>query len=314
MKNNSAAVSEFKRLAGVGVQYTEWTRSSTIEREDEAARTELSENRASGKQAVAKPVMSLQGAKIRRMARIFEEDRMQGTHLPSFDWPAVRHLMEAAHSERKALSPDSEHPANVHWTARKASDDAHAASHSGDAKTAHASHSHAAEMHAKAAKHLGAAGHNALAKTHAAWAQHHQQHAAHAAHAMGKGAAGGSKSQQAAPTNPVKKASADDEHPATLSAQAKSREAMDLAKNTKVGHKQVANAHKDASHEHLQAALQHFHGGDQKKAVAHFDAAVHHMNKHGAHMAGSAAMAARSQRVAQGGGPRAAAGMGGVRR
>lgn len=308
MKSNSA-ISEFRRLSGIGPQFTEWKRAATIQQEETASA--LSEDRESGVHAIAtpEPLMTLERAKIRRMARIFEEDRMQGTHLPSFDWVSVRHLMEAA----KALSPDSEHPAHVHWAARKATDDAHAASNSGSARNAHSKHSHAADMHAKAAKHLGAAGHHDLAKTHAAWSQHHQQHAAHAAKALSGTQA--KAPSHAAPTDPVKKANTDPEdHPATMSAQAKSRHAMDLTKDNKIGHKQVAGAHKDASHEHLQAALHHFHGGHQKQALAHFNAAIHHMNKHGDHMAGSHALAARSQRMAAGGGARAAAGMGGVRR
>jgi hypothetical protein len=84
--------------------------------------------------------------------------------------------------------------------------------------------------------------------------------------------------------------------------------ATNVSQNPNVSSHGKAQAYKRASHEHLHAALSAFHSGDHEKALQHFNAAIHHMNKHSQHMGDVAAQGRQAARRAAPVGPRAARG------
>lgn len=325
MSNN--AVSEFKRLAGMDLDYGSWRRPDAASPMSEpVSQPRGKKNLSESFVQSTKSTVSISRAKIRRMASMLEEDRFGGTRL-QFDWEDVERLTTEAHQ-----SPEQQALAQHHWDARLASTQAHEVDKGGDPKASHNYHRHAAEKHRVAAKHLAASGDTRTARVHDQWAQHHDQHAAHHAAATGgvqhsaHAPAAAPAAARAASPNEKPKAAAShkslvapevvraqkgtddigdqsDKH--VKAAQQSARVAHHLAADKTTTNKELAAAHKEASHDHLHAALSLFHSGHHDKALQHFNAAIHHMNKHKDHKAGGMAKKAASLRAA---GPQATAG------
>jgi hypothetical protein len=154
---------DYKRLAGIGNHYDAWKRPSVL---DEGA---------------PEPVVSVQRARISRMANLFENEMMGGSlSMPSFDPQDIERLMEAA-----ITNPRAHAAAQHHARAMAAHKHAHMVSAGGDAKASHDAHAQAAELHRTAAKHSAASGNVRMAQSHDAFARHHDQHAAHHARHLG---------------------------------------------------------------------------------------------------------------------------------
>ena len=375
-------ISRMKRLAGIGPMIHEnWRRSSF---EAPEAPASLEESAPSKKRVSSSgPVVSINSARIKRMANMLEDERMGGSHHLQFDWVIVERLMqEAQHSgHHQAL-------AKHHWDARFASSRAHEADKAGDPHSSHAHHTQAAELHRRAAKHLAAAGDVRTARTHDQWAQHHDKHAAHqagrAAHAQAhqpnkhnlpthdqyapepqaKGGHHVSVEKDPFPSKKKKppvalpsshrRAPEPKKEPVVAPKHATShwrpgqdgpeptkpvRKKKDLPgyegvsketqghaagahQSSQVAHglaqagaasQHVAAGHKQASHDHLHAALSLFRGGHHDKAMTHFNAAIHHANKHGEHIRDVAAQGRQAERHAAPVGPRARVGRTGGR-
>lgn len=330
MKTQSA-VSDFKRLAGLGNEFGSWTASTAFAVTDSAEVGGL--NESAGNEGLG---FSRSRAKIRRLANMLSEDRLGGTHELQFDWERVERLMEAA-----AASPNLAHVGKAHWDARHATDAAHK-SDKGDSASAHKTHMNAVQLHNNAAHHLAKAGDHATANVHKQWAKHHERHAEkHAMKARGgaaKPAAApaakkgyevhkdpfGSTKQKDAdhaktahlppPTKPTTQAdrdkaaakkSAEDHHKPTR-AQNLSYAAHSMGKDKSVSHKDIASTHDKAWKAHAGELVKHLRNGDHAKALTSLHAAIHSQKKRDHHH--GAGMDQKNQRKPSPAGPRATVG------
>ena len=235
--------------------------------------------------------MTLERSRIRRMANLLEDEGLGGTLQMQFDPDRVERLMEAQ-------DPAAQTAAHHHWNARFASSSAHEADKAGNAEASHSHHSHAAEMHRTAAKHLAAAGDVHTARVHDQWAKHHEAHAA----AHGKSMKGADHSAHVAPPAAVKPEKAAKEKKPGILSKLKSKLApkgskvdwgkeaektakvkpvgvhkdpfKGSAKKKEMGHSERATAAGGEAHE----LSTNKHVGSEHKAAAHKNASHEHLH------------------------------------
>ncbi len=347
MNVRTRSMKDYKRLAGIGMSHEEWKHPALF--------TEALDKM---------PKLTLQNARIHRMAHMLEDERMGGsTSEVMFDPYRIERLAEAAASDAHAQAA-----LQHHHRARAIGKHAMGLSYGGGSHhDAHQAHSQAASAHRVAAKHMAASGDTHTASRHDLAARMHERHAAaHARHLGGinhtadqephhapaapakkahwasrlkakiagiggggvnwaeKAAATGAPVKAHAEKDPfkgtgpsknavarggIKKAAPEPEHEKHAARAMRSGAgAHELGKSRDVSSERKAHAHKAASHENLHAALSAFHAGNHEKALQHFNAAIHHMNKHGEHTSDAAAQKRQRERHAAGAGPRAAVG------